>query len=235
MGHSTDPIARRTGDERRESIRKLVHDYTTTLGKNEWWLLEPGDPFYEDCQPFDAIDDDGQETVFFFAAYTPDGEILKGAQLADILPKKWKRYDRSHFRQTPNEFVIGRDGILIVSAGRWGKRAKPDGGFEYLPIEQYWAWRREVDLTSPRTIDNKPAWAEDTSPIPKWKVVDYSTTRRRGEVGKLTLKQRLEQDGSLSDIDGGGYLSFKTAEDLRQIAELATEFADLLDRTAPHS
>lgn len=214
-----------TNTDLQDAIAKLVAGYTS-MGKKEWWLLEPGEPFYEDYTRFDAATGDGPQFVNFVNYFAQTGEPIS-AEWDDVAPKKLKRARLLHFKRTPNEMLLGRDGTIIVSAGRFGRRKKPGGGYEYLPIDEYWEWRTEVALTEPRTIENRPHWAEEVNPIGMWNVVDYATTR-----GDLSLKQRLEHDGKMSALQGGGYVYFTNADELREIARHALDLAELLEEPA---
>lgn len=207
----------------RQRIAEIIAGYRAWT-KQEWWLLDPGDPMYEEPAIFDdGSDGTSPEGVFMVRYYNENGERVS-ARWADEKPAKLKRFDFSHFKQTPNELLIGRNGLLLVSEGRYRRREKPEGGYEYLPIDEYYAWRKVVALTEPRTLENKPWWAESARPIPQWNIVDYVTER-----GDMKITQRLEHDGTMRDLHGGGYVHFNNGDDLREIARNALELADLLE------
>lgn len=213
-----------------EAIAFIIDDYNAMKArkKGEWYLLEPGDPFYEDYEPFPAVNDAGTaEVTNFVQYYAQDGALISPApKWSDVRPKRISDARMRHFRRTPNELLIGRDGTLVVSAGTWGSRELPDGGFEYLPIDQYRAWRTEFERTDPRTVNNRPYWAEECEPFPtSWKRIDYSVSR-----GPFTYKQRLEHDDVMREPSGWASGKFSTPADLREMASCALELAELLER-----
>lgn len=208
-----------------ERITALVSDYEGKK-KSEWWLLEPGDPFYEDYTAFDDITNGEGPTITNFVRYfAQDGTELYGIDWNTVKPKRLSDFDLKHFRSTPNEMLLGRDGTIIVSCGRWGRRQKPAAdGHEYLPLDDYFEWRAEVMETEDRTVANRPAWAETVHPIPAWGCVDYIVKR-----GTASFQQRLESDGEMREGWGSISGSFTTIDQLRTIARDANELADLLD------
>jgi hypothetical protein len=211
-----------------ETIAFIIADYAAMKArkKGEWYLLEPGDPLYEDYEPFDSIEGDGPEQTNFLQYFTPEGELIHpGPAWSEVKPRGLSADRLRHFRSTPNELLIGRDGTLIVSAGRWGRRPKAEGGYEYLPIEQYRAWRKEQMLGEPRTVENRPPWAEKVEAIAAWGCVEYSCTR-----GRFTYTQRLENDGEMREPYSHSEPSFKDADDLREIARDALALAEALEK-----
>lgn len=210
------------------AIAFIIDDYNAMKArkKGEWYLLEPGDPFYEDYKPFTTISETAKVEVTNFVQYfTQSGALISPQpKWCDVKPKRISKARMRHFRSTPNELLIGRDGTIIVSAGRWGSRKLPDGEIEYFPIEQYNAWRTEFERTEPRTVNNRPYWAESADPRPGWKTVDYSVSR-----GPFKYTQRLESDDAMGEPSGWASGEFSTPADLREMARCALELADLLE------
>lgn len=205
-------------------VSDIIREYKA-LKRGEWYLLEPGDPFHEEYTAFDDITSgDGPTLTNFVRYFAQDGTELYGLDWNTVKPKRLSDFELKHFRETANEMLLGRDGTIIVSCGKWGRREKPGaGGYEYLPIGDYWEWSAEVMETEERTVANRPSWAETVHPIPAWGCVDYKVTR-----GAVSFQQRLEKDGEMREGYGTINGSFQTANDLRKIARDATALADLL-------
>ncbi|MFJ4173459.1 hypothetical protein [Microbacterium sp. NPDC089696] len=206
-----------------DAIAKVVAEYAT-MKPDEYYELKPHEPFYEDHVAFDAINGDGPERTSFVQYYNQSGEEISGTW-EEFKPLKLSRFQREHFKRTPNELLVGRTGVLIVSAGMWGRRPKPDGGFEYLPIDEYCQWRKAEDLRETRTAENRPAWAEEADPKPAWNVVDYIVRR-----GGFKYTQRLEADETMSAPSGFVSASFGSADELRALARQALDLAEHLER-----
>ncbi|MGM1017329.1 MAG: hypothetical protein ACQEW8_07320 [Actinomycetota bacterium] len=209
--------------DKREAVASIVKGYEAK-GKDEWWLLEPGDPFYENYERFEATNGEGPEVIGLVQYFNQEGDLVT-ADWESVRPKKLSKFDLNHFRKTPNAMLLGRDGTIIVSAGWWGRREKSPGVYEYLPIDEFRRWRETQMLTESRTIENKPAWAEETVAYHSQSTsrVDYRITR-----GDATYWQTLLANG-LSEPFGEIATYFKTADELRAIARSALDLADCID------
>lgn len=208
----------------KEAIAAIIAGYKA-MGKDEWWLLEPGDPFYEEYEAFDALNGDGPELTNFVQYFNADGTLISpGPAWSDVKPKRLSDDDLQHFRSTPNRLLLGRDGTIIVSAGHWGRRAKPGGGWEYLPIAAYNQWRAEQMVQHAEAHHDRPYWAERIHPWITHGSVEYIVER-----GDIAFKQRL-MDGALWEPRGEVNAYFKTADELRALAAEALAFADLIDK-----